>query len=99
MVDSVYTETAVMFFDFVGVRLLFASTRFVWTACGLTLLGVASLLRIDILVLNAICVVIYLAFFGGMQGGTGAGIKRCFVFLTIPGLSDGSLGSPGITLG
>jgi hypothetical protein len=82
-VASVLTETPVMFFDFVGIWLLFASSGFVWTACGLALLGFASLLRIDILVLNAISVIIYLVFFGRMKR---AGVKGCLVFLAFPGL-------------
>jgi hypothetical protein len=86
MVNSVYTETAVMFLDFLGVWLLFTSSSFVRRACGLTLLGLSSLLRIDILVLNAISVVIYLVFFGGMKRGTRAGAKACLLFLTFPGL-------------
>src|SRR5262249_13124725 len=86
MVNSVYTETAVMFFDFGGIWLLFASRSFIWTACGLALLGLASLLRIDILPLNAMSVIVYLVFFGGVKCGMRARIKECVVFLTFPGL-------------
>jgi hypothetical protein len=85
-VTSVLTETPVMFFNFVGIWLLFASRSFIGTACGMASLGLASLLRIDILLLNAICVIIYLAFFEGMKCRKGAGIKACLVFLTFPGL-------------
>jgi hypothetical protein len=44
------------------------------------------LLRIDVLVLNAISVVIYVVLFGGMKYGTRAAMKKCFVFLMFPGL-------------
>ena len=75
-----------MFLDFIGIWLLFVSSSFVRTLCGLALLGLSSLLRTDVLVLNAISVVIYLVFFGGMKYGTKGAMKECFVFLMFPGL-------------
>ena len=86
MVNYVFTETPVMFFGFVGIWLLFVSRSFVGTAYGMASLGLASLLRIDILLLNVVCIIIYLAFFGGMRFGKRAGIKACLVFLIFPGL-------------
>jgi hypothetical protein len=86
MVTSVLTETPVMFFNFVGIWLLFASRSFIGTACGMALLGLSSLLRIDILVLNAISVVVYLVFFGGIKYRARAAIIGCSIFLTSPGL-------------
>ena len=62
------------------------SEQFCPDACGLALLGLSSLLRIDVLVLNAISVVIYLVFFGGMKYGKRGAMKECFVFLMFPGL-------------
>jgi hypothetical protein len=69
MVHFAYTETPVMFFNFVGIWLLFVSRSFGGTAYGMASLGLASLLRIDVLALNAICVIIYLVFFSGMTCG------------------------------
>ena len=86
MVNSASTESEVMFLNFVGIWLLFASRSFSWTACALTLMGVASLLRIDILALNAICVIIYFVFFERMKCGWKTVLKGCLVFLAVPGL-------------
>jgi hypothetical protein len=86
VINNAVTEGPVMFLEFVGIWLLFLPSRFVWTRCGLALLGFASLLRIDILVLNAISVVIYFVFFGGVKYSITACIKGCFVFLMFPGL-------------
>jgi hypothetical protein len=86
MVNSAYTETPVMFFNFVGMWLLFTSRRFIWTACGLGLLGVASLLRIDVLPLNAVSVAISFIIFGGAKGDTRVGVKGFLVYLAFPGL-------------
>jgi hypothetical protein len=86
MVNSVYTETAVMFLDFLGVWLLFISRSSIWTVSALALLGVASILRIDILLLNTICVIIYFVFFERIKCGWRAALKGCLVFLAFPGL-------------
>lgn len=86
MIITTSTDTVVMFLNFVGIWLLFASRSFKWTACALALMGVASLLRIDILVLNAICVIIYFVFFEGMKCGWKTALKGYLVFLAFPGL-------------
>src|SRR5262249_3041371 len=86
MVNSASTESVVMFLNFAGVWLWFASRSLNWTACALTLMGVASLLRIDILVLNTICVIIYFVFFERMKCGWKTALKGCLVFLAFPGL-------------
>ena len=54
MVSSVYTETPTMFLVFVGVWLLFIPIGFVPRAIGSAFLGAASLLRIDVLILNIV---------------------------------------------
>ncbi len=63
MVSSVYTETPTMFLVFVGVWLLFIPSNFVARVGAFTLLGAASLLRIDVLILNIVASVTYLAYF------------------------------------
>lgn len=59
MVTSAYTETPTMFLVFVGSWLLFIPRTFVPKAIGFSFLGTASLLRIDILILNIVASVIY----------------------------------------
>ena len=63
MVSSVYTETPTMFFVFVGVWFLFISSNFVARIVGFAFLGVASLLRIDVLLLNIVASITYLVLF------------------------------------
>jgi hypothetical protein len=52
-----------MFFVFVGVWLLFIPSSFVARMAGFIFLGVASLLRIDVLILNIVASITYLVLF------------------------------------
>src|SRR5262245_1640804 len=63
MVSSVHTETPTMFFVFVGVWLLFIPSSFVARMAGFIFLGVASLLRIDVLILNIVASITYIVLF------------------------------------
>ena len=63
MVTSFYTETPTMFFVFVGVWLLFIPSYFVARIVGFACLGVSSLFRIDVLVLNIVAGITYLVLF------------------------------------
>src|SRR5262249_42146592 len=63
MVPSVVTETPTMFFMFVGVWLLFIPSYFAARIVGYACLGVASLFRIDVLVLNIVASITYLVLF------------------------------------
>lgn len=84
MVNSVYTETSTMFLVFVGVCLLFASHSFVTMAFGLGLLGLASLLRIDVLILNFLIVTIYLTFFRHEKFSPKVALFGFFLFCMFP---------------
>jgi hypothetical protein len=63
MVPSIVTETPTMFFMFVGVWFLFIPSYFVARIVGFACLGVASLFRIDVLVLNIVASITYLVLF------------------------------------
>src|SRR5262249_35599744 len=63
MVNSAYTETPTMFFVFVGVWLAVIPSGLIARFVGFGFLGVASLLRIDILIMNTFASVIYLFLF------------------------------------
>jgi hypothetical protein len=63
MVNSVLTETPTMFLVFIGVWLLFLASSFIARVVGFTLLGAASLLRIDILFLSLVASISYVVLF------------------------------------
>jgi len=63
LVHVAFTETSTMFFVFVGVWLLFIPNNFVARMVGFACLGVASLFRIDVLVLNIVASITYLVLF------------------------------------
>lgn len=63
MANAVLTETPTMFLVFVGVWLLFIPSNVIAWVSGFVFLGAASLLRIDVLALNVIGIVLYVALF------------------------------------
>ena len=84
MVNSVYTETPTMFFVFVGVWFLFISSTFLARIVGFAFLGVASLLRIDVLVLNIVASIAYLVLFRRKAFDTRAAPLGLVLFFAFP---------------
>jgi hypothetical protein len=84
MVDTAYTETPTMFFVFVGVWLLFIPNNFGARIVGFASLGVASLLRIEVIVLNIVAIITYLVLFRRKAFDTGAVPLGLAVFCALP---------------
>jgi hypothetical protein len=84
MVSSVYTETPTMFFVFVGMWLLFIPSSFVAKMAGFVFLGVASLLRIDVLILNFAASIAYLSLFRRKASDMRAPILGLVLLCTFP---------------
>lgn len=90
MVNAVYTEEACMFLTFVGVLAIhyFGShpSRTIGVIAGLSMLGLAGLLRTDILLLNAALVVAQVLLCGTrlFQARLMSALRRLAVFLVLP---------------
>jgi hypothetical protein len=84
MVSSVYSETPTMFFVFVGAWLLFIPSSFVTRFVGFAFLGAASLLRIDVLILNIVASITYLVLFRRKAFDTRAVLLGLVLFCAFP---------------